>query len=76
MKGEVIRLVAEKGFGFIRCGKVDYFFHRSDFSGHWKDLEVDMKEKNLVPVEFEEENSRKGPRASNVRRADFPNIGS
>lgn len=67
MTGKVVRLVPEKQFGFIRSdvGKTDYFFHRTEFDGHWDDLVADFGKE--IKVEFNEANSAKGPRAENVR---------
>lgn len=63
-------------FGFISASNNgEYFFHKQDFSGHWDDLVVDFNNKDFgkIKVTFEVEESPKGPRASNVRRTDFPN---
>jgi cold shock CspA family protein len=77
MKGKVKIVIPEKGYGFIRgdVDKVEYFFHRQDFIGHWNDLctDVSERERNTVPVEYELVDSPKGPRAANVSRLDFPN---
>ena len=63
-----------KGFGFIR-GKdnKDYFFHKDDFNGHWGDLEADLEAKMNILVEFTPQSGKKGPRAGNVTRTDWPN---
>lgn len=76
--GRIVRLVADKGFGFIRDdnSNLEYFFHRSEFNGHWGDLEKDCKKKMNPPVEFKGSNGgHKGPRASDVKRVDHPNEG-
>lgn len=74
MKGIVVRVVADKGYGFIRVISTgEYFFHKSDFTGFWENLVADMQEKKEIPVTFEPTESRKGLRASNVRRTDHPN---
>jgi cold shock CspA family protein len=77
MKGKVKIVIPEKGYGFIRgdVDKVEYFFHRQDFIGHWDDLctDVSERERNTVQVEYELVDSPKGPRAANVSRLDFPN---
>jgi len=73
--GKVKKVVPQKGYGFIRSDSDgrEYFFHQSDFVGHWNDLEIDSVEME-VPVSFEiNPNSPKGPRAQNVHRLDFPN---
>lgn len=64
--GTIKKVVAERGFGFIAAedGK-EYFFHRDGL-----DSSVDFD--RLVGgerVEFEIEQSPKGPRASKVRSA-------
>lgn len=67
MKGVVKTIVADKGYGFIKTvGGTEYFFHKSDFNGHWTDLVEDANKQ--VEVEFDVTNSPKGPRAANVRR--------
>lgn len=33
MIGTIKKLVSDKGFGFIKSGNIDYFFHRSDLNG-------------------------------------------
>jgi cold shock CspA family protein len=71
MNGIVTRLVDTKGFGFITGeDKVDYFFHRTDFSGFYEDLEVDLQKKRVIQVTFEPASTEKGPRARNVNRVD------
>jgi cold shock CspA family protein len=71
MEGTVTRLVETKGFGFITGeDKQDYFFHRSDFSGFWEDLETDLHNKRVIKVTFNPGKTEKGPRASNVVRID------
>jgi cold shock protein len=62
--GTIKKVVADRGFGFITAddGK-DYFFHRSG-------IEASLDFDRLVggePVEFEIEQSPKGPRAARVR---------
>lgn len=76
MKGIVKNIVQGKSFGFISVDttRTELFFHREDFNGHWDDLVADHANgKHKIPVEFEQVNSPKGPRASNVKRIDFPN---
>lgn len=76
MTGIIRRLVADKGFGFIKEGNTikEYFFHRSDFSGFWDDLIEDFERPTgELKVEFDGIDTPKGLRASNVRRMDFPN---
>jgi cold shock CspA family protein len=61
MTGKIIRLIREKGFGFIKAedGK-EYFFHREEINGFWDDFHVDNE------VEFEAVSSPKGPRGTKV----------
>jgi cold shock protein len=65
VNGTIIRLVGDKGFGFIRgTDGVERFFHRSELRGaSWPPDEKD-------PVTFDHEDAEKGPRAVNVRLAD------
>ncbi len=62
MVGTVKRVNADKGFGFLRPegGSVDFFFHHTSAPEFGQLKEGDR-------VEFEEERSQKGPRATNVR---------
>jgi CspA family cold shock protein len=64
--GTIKKVVAERGFGFIRAADTkEYFFHRSS-------LDSSLDFDRLVggeSVEFEIENSPKGPRASRVHAA-------
>ena len=73
MKGQIERLNSTKGYGFIRAGNKDYFFHKSSFEGHWEDLVEDMNNNIKPEVEFEDGPSLKGPRAEKVKRLDWPN---
>lgn len=76
MNGHISNIVPKKNFGFIKTNDTEYFFHRSDFHGHWEDLEKDFNNKKrgeVIKVNFDEAQSSKGPRAANVRREDFPN---
>ena len=65
MQGSIKRIVRDRGFGFIRSTDgQEVFFHRNglqqmDFDG--------LKEG--ATVEFEVEQSEKGPRANNVRQS-------
>jgi cold shock protein len=62
--GTVKKVVADRGFGFIAAddGK-EYFFHRSGLESSLDFDRLNGGEK----VEFEIENSPKGPRAARVR---------
>ncbi|HYV85061.1 MAG TPA: cold shock domain-containing protein [Patescibacteria group bacterium] len=68
-RGTIAKLVRDRGFGFIRGndGK-DVFFHRSGLMN----LNFDELEQG-TPVDFEVENSPKGPRANRVRLANVHN---
>lgn len=72
MNGKVVRVVAEKGYGFIKSDfdQVEYFFHRTGFDGHWDDLVTDLNDKKKVTVSFDSTTGTKGPRAESVRRTD------
>lgn len=77
MKG-TIKSLSDKKFGFVKgTNGVEYFFHRDDFSGFWDDLFHDfhegLKSHAQIEVTFEPGQGLKGPRASNVKRLDFPN---
>ena len=62
MTGKIKRLMADKGFGFVRGDDgVERFFHRSGFKGDFNSLYEGQS------VEFEEQPSEKGPRATDVR---------
>jgi cold shock protein len=64
--GTVKRIVADRGFGFIAAeDEKEYFFHRSS-------LEASLDFDRLAGgerVEFDVEQSPKGPRANRVRAA-------
>ena len=63
MKGEIKKLIRERGFGFISAedGR-EIFFHRSALEG----VDFDALEEGNN-VEFNEERGPKGPQAVNVR---------
>jgi CspA family cold shock protein len=62
--GTIARLLADKGFGFVRGSDgQEYFFHRSGAGQGF----IDLREGQSVV--FEEESSPKGPRATHVRAA-------
>ncbi len=66
MKGTIKTIVADKNFGFItpEVGEKDIFFHASALQG------VQFSELHTGDVvEFEVEETDKGPRAINVARA-------
>lgn len=61
--GTIKRLVRDRGFGFIKVDDgPDVFFHRS----HCEDVSFDALEEG-VAVEFERQDSDKGPRASSIK---------
>lgn len=64
--GTLKKVVSDRGFGFIAAedGK-EYFFHRSGLDATLDFDQLTGGEK----VEFQVENSPKGPRATRVRRA-------
>jgi cold shock CspA family protein len=71
MEGLVVKAFADKRFGFIRAGdKKEYFFHQSDFNGHWDDLVQDIDSGRQIQVTFDIVPSPKGPRGSGVTRID------
>ncbi len=75
MKGTVKKLVEDRGYGFIHGedGK-DYFFHRDDFLGYFSDLMIDVNDGKMIQVQFNSrKDSKRGPRAENVERLDYPN---
>jgi CspA family cold shock protein len=63
LKGEIKKLIRERGFGFIspEDGR-EVFFHSSAFEG----IDFDALEEG-TGVEFNVESGPKGPRAMNVR---------
>ena len=61
--GTIARLIIDKGFGFIRDeGGIEHFFHRSSVRQAVFEL---LREGQRV--EFQAEESAKGPRAGDVR---------
>ena len=58
--GTIIKFVDDRGFGFIKADGQDQeiFFHHSSFAG---------EPREGMQVEFETEQSDRGPRAVNVR---------
>ena len=64
--GTIKKVVADRGFGFITADdSKDYFFHRNSLDSSLDFDRLNGGEK----VEFEIEQSPKGPRASRVRAA-------
>jgi cold shock CspA family protein len=62
VNGNIVSIVAAKGFFFIRVGKTDYFAHQDDLA---KGVRVDMLQVGDT-CSFDPVDSDKGPRASNV----------
>ena len=63
MQGTIKRVVRDRGFGFIRCSDgQEVFFHRNGL----QQLAFEGLQEGTT-VEFEVEQSAKGPRATNVR---------
>ncbi len=65
--GKIKKLVADKGFGFIRPddGGADVFFHHSSLG----DLQIeDLGEGEAVSYDVENGREGKGPRAVNIAR--------
>ena len=61
-QGKIKKLVADKGFGFIKTDGDDMFFHRTELQGmSIKDLSEGQT------VEYEVAEGRKGPCATNIR---------
>lgn len=60
--GTITKFVDDKGFGFIKAEgqDADIFFHHSAFEG---------EPREGMNVEFDVEDSDRGPRAANVRLA-------
>lgn len=62
--GTIKKLVSDRGFGFIAAADgQEYFFHRSGVTGNFEQMHEGDK------VNFEVENSPKGPRAKAVTAA-------
>ena len=67
MEGKIIRIVEDKGFGFIRSEEtgLEYFFHRTGFNGNFEGLGRKVQ-RGEVKVGFVVVTNPKGPRAENV----------
>ena len=61
-QGEIKRKVTDRGFGFIRSGNKEYFFHTSQCLTNFDSLNEGDS------VKFEVEDSPKGPRARDVEK--------
>ena len=61
LRGVVVRIVRDRGFGFIRAKGREYFFHASGLlSGEFATIEIDAR------VEFSVEQTPKGGRAVDI----------
>lgn len=69
--GSIVRLVRDRGFGFIRTERGDeVFFHATGVTGG---LPFDnLAEGQTVTYEIEQDTRGRGQRAVNVRPADLP----
>lgn len=71
MNGKVMRVLADKKFGFIKGDDGnDYFFHMSDLNGFFDDLVADNRVGHTINVTFEPSTGKKGLRANEVVRTD------
>ena len=61
-KGKIKKLIRDRGFGFIDADGKEIFFHQSNLEGVAFNALTEEEE-----VEFEVEESPKGPRAVNVK---------
>lgn len=62
VKGRVVRLKKDKGFGFLHAENQDFFFHMTDCEAY-----LDLQEGQTVT--FQPQETPKGPRAREVRAA-------
>lgn len=71
MNGIVLRVMGDKGYGFIKGDdNREYFFHKVDVDGFFDDMVVDYDRGQILKVKFESVPSPKGPRAAHVVRLD------
>jgi cold shock CspA family protein len=71
MNGKILRVLPDKGFGFIKGDDgVEYFFHRQDVpdKADFDSFVMDTERGQTVRVVFESVPSPKGPRAGDVIR--------
>jgi len=64
MDGHIVRIVKDKGFGFIHANGLDHFFHRSELEFTGKTFDELNAGDN---VSFKPIDGQKGPRATEVR---------
>lgn len=69
-QGVIKKLVADRGFGFIKCDSGEIFFHHSAVEG----IPFESLQEGQV-VSFTEGDSPKGPRAEGVTVLDAPQEG-
>ena len=61
MEGTIVRLVKDKGFGFVKSGNIEYFFHRTAVkNAQFENLHQGQE------VTFEDAEGDKGPRAEDL----------
>lgn len=61
MTGKIARILKDKGFGFLKSNSIEYFFHLSGCITNFQELNEGDE------VEFEIEQSTKGPSAYKIR---------
>lgn len=63
LTGGITRIIADRGFAFVRSGETDYFLHHTELqNAQLNKLQVGDQ------IRFEPVDSPKGPRASNAVR--------
>lgn len=77
MIGSIIRTVKAKTGGihdyvFVKSKGKDYFLHRTAFSDSWNDMMNELARGKKVDVEFDIEDSPKGPRVSKCQLLPIP----
>lgn len=73
MRG-IIKNITDRSYGFIKevPSGIEYFFHKEDYIGNWNELIFDFQnaKNRKIMLEFDVTESKKGPRAANVKLAD------
>jgi cold shock protein len=64
VEGTVVRVIEDKGFGFVKQDAVEFFFHGTDVVGGYA-VFITLQVGQIVT--FDEAASARGPRACNVR---------
>lgn len=69
IQGVVVRILKDKGFGFIRIDEgAEYFFHMSNCDpGTWEEITAQPKDGIGTPITFEPTTTAKGLRALAVQ---------